>query len=155
MVGDTTGMVEDLTLRVTRLRSTDGTIWFVPNGEIRKLANSSRGWAQATVEVPVPAAADVDIVLNCIREASDTVTSDPRYAPLCFEPARLWGVVAATADTFTCKVSVRTSTSERDHLARVVREEIARRLQAAGAFGEAGAAPAPAPPPSSPADGSA
>ena len=57
MVGDTSGKVEDLTLRVTRLRSDDGTVWFVPNGEIRKLANSSRGWAQATVDVPVPVTA--------------------------------------------------------------------------------------------------
>ncbi len=39
-------------MRVTRLRSDDGTVWYVPNGEIRKLANSSRGWAQATVDVP-------------------------------------------------------------------------------------------------------
>ena len=54
MVGDTSGTVEDLTLRVTRLRSDDGTVWYVPNGEIRKLANSSRGWAQATVDVPGP-----------------------------------------------------------------------------------------------------
>ena len=41
-VGTTTGTVEDLSLRVTRLRGIDGTIWFVPNGEIRTLANTSR-----------------------------------------------------------------------------------------------------------------
>ena len=74
-VGDTSGTVEDLTLRVTRLRSDDGTVWYVPNGEIRKLANSSRGWAQATVDVPVPIAAGVDTVLDA-EAAADTVSSD-------------------------------------------------------------------------------
>jgi small conductance mechanosensitive channel len=141
-VGDTTGKVEDLTLRVTRLRSDDGTVWYVPNGEIRKLANSSRGWAQATVEVPVPVAADIDTVLAALRTAADTVAHDPSYAPLCLEPPRIWGVVTSSLDSITYRVSVRTSTTEREHLARVLREEIGRHLQAAGVF------VAPVPPPS-------
>jgi len=143
LVGDTTGTVEDLTLRVTRLRSDDGTVWYVPNGEIRKLANASRGWAQATVDVPVPVAAAVDMVLDSVRAAADAVTNDARYAPLCLEPPRLWGVVANAVDTFTCRVSVRTSTTEREHLARVLRQEIARRLQAQGVFATAPDTPTP------------
>jgi small-conductance mechanosensitive channel len=136
LVGDTTGTVEDLTLRVTRLRADDGTVWYVPNGEIRKLANESRGWAQATVDVPVPVAAAIDTVLDSIRAAADSVSSDPRYASLCLEPPRLWGVVASAADTFTCRVSVRTSTTDRARIARILLQEVARRLQAAGVYGE-------------------
>jgi len=48
-VDGTTGVVEDLRLRVTRLRGDDGTVWYVPNGDIRKLGNVSRGWAKAIV----------------------------------------------------------------------------------------------------------
>jgi len=152
-VGDTTGTVEDLTLRVTRLRSDDGTVWYVPNGEIRKLANSSRGWAQATIDVPVPVSADLGTVLDTVRTAADAVAHDPQYAALCLDPPRLWGVVAAAVDTFTCRVSVRTSTTEREHVARILREEIGRRLQAADVFAPV-AVPAPpsgtpGPPPSS------
>jgi len=135
MVGDTTGTVEDLTLRVTRLRSYDGTVWFVPNGEIRKLANSSRGWAAAAVDVAVPAAADVDEVLEAVRQGAEAVTRDPRYAPFCLEAPRLWGVVATAVDTLTTRVSVRAPTTERDMVARALREEIARRLHDAGVFG--------------------
>ncbi len=141
-VGDTSGTVEDVTLRVTRLRSDDGTVWYVPNGEIRKLANSSRGWAQATVDVPVPVAAGVDTVLDAIRAAADAVSGDARYAALCVEPPRVWGVVATAADTFTCRVSVRTSTTDRERVARILRQEIALRLQAAGVFAITGPAPA-------------
>lgn len=48
MIG-ATRVVEDLSLRVTRLRATDGSVWYVPNGEIRQLSNASRGWAKAVV----------------------------------------------------------------------------------------------------------
>ena len=136
-VGDTTGTVQDLTLRVTRLRSDDGTVWYVPNGEIRKLANSSRGWAQATVDVPAPVTAGVDTVLDTIGAAADAVSNDPRYAPLCLEPPRVWGVVAFAADTFTCRVSVRVATNDRERVARILRQEIALRLQGQGVFAAA------------------
>jgi moderate conductance mechanosensitive channel len=139
MVGDTAGTVEDLTLRVTRLRAHDGTVWYVPNGDIRKLANSSRGWAQAEVDAAIPAtaAADVDDVLAAVRTAARAVAQDARYASACLDDPRVWGVIDAAADTFTCRVSVRTPTTERDRVARAVREEILRRLGALGVFNPA------------------
>jgi small conductance mechanosensitive channel len=129
-VGTTSGTVEDLSLRVTRLRGIDGTVWFVPNGEIRTLANTSRGWAEAMVEVPVPATADVDVVLHALAEAAEAVAADPRYAAACLAPARVWGVVAIDVATITSRLSVRTPIGERDRVARALREEIARRLHA-------------------------
>jgi small conductance mechanosensitive channel len=145
-VGTTSGTVEDLSLRVTRLRGADGTVWFVPNGEIRVLANVSRGWSEAMVDVAVPAAADVDDVLGVVAEAAAAVAGDPSYAASCLAPPRQWGVVAADADTLTCRVSIRTSTAERERIARAVREEVARRLHAIGAYAPPDAAPAPAGP---------
>jgi small conductance mechanosensitive channel len=139
MVGTTSGTVEDLSLRVTRLRAIDGTVWFVPNGEIRTLANMSRGWAEAMVDVPVPAAADVDEVLGAVADAAGAVADDARYAGACLAPPRVWGVVAADAATITGRVSIRTPTAERERVARAVREEIARRLHALKVF------PPPAP----------
>jgi small conductance mechanosensitive channel len=127
--------VEDLSLRVTRLRGDDGTVWFVPNGEIRILANLSRGWAQAMVDVPVPAASDVDTVLGAVADAAAAVTTDDRYAASCLAPPMLWGVVATDADTITARVSIRTTSAERGRLTRALREEIARRLHAGGVFG--------------------
>ncbi|MHB8329330.1 MAG: mechanosensitive ion channel family protein, partial [Acidimicrobiales bacterium] len=80
VVNDTTGVVEDLTLRVTRLRADNGAVWFVPNGEIRKVANTTRGWARATADVVVPAACDVDLVLAAVDGAARAVAADERYA---------------------------------------------------------------------------
>jgi small conductance mechanosensitive channel len=141
-VGTTSGTVEDLSLRVTRLRDAEGTIWFVPNGEIRVLANLSRGWAEAVVDIVVPAAADVDEMLDAVEAAAIAVAADARYAGSCLAPPRVWGVVAADAVTLTGRVSIRTSTAERERIARAVRQEVARRLHAQGVF-----APPPAPAP--------
>jgi len=140
-VGTTTGTVEDLSLRVTRLRGLDGTIWFVPNGEIRTLANTSRGWAEAMVDIAVPATADVDDVLRAVTDAANVVATDTRYAPSCLAAPRLWGVVAADAATMTVRVSVRTTTAERERIARAVRREVLRALHALGVFIPAAAAP--------------
>jgi len=142
-VGTTSGTVEDLSLRVTRLRGVDGTIWFVPNGEIRTLANLSRGWAEAMIDVPVPVAADVDVVLRAVTDAAEAVAADTRYASSCLAAPRVWGVVAADAVTLTTRVSIRTPTAERERISRAVREEVARRLHALEIF----VPPAPAPGP--------
>jgi len=149
MVGGTSGTVEDLSLRVTRLRGVDGTIWFVPNGEIRLLANTSRGWAEAMIDIPVPAAAGPNDVLHAMSDAADTVAADTRYAASCLAAPRVWGVVASDANTFTSRVSIRTPTAERERIARALREEIVRRLHALDVF-----VPPVAPPPSRDAAGS-
>ena len=133
-VGTTSGTVEDLSLRVTRLRGVDGTVWFVPNGEIRTLANLSRGWAEAMVDVPVPATADIDDVLGALADAAAAVAADTRYAASCLAPPRLWGVVATDAGTTTSRVSIRTPTAERERVTRAVRQEVARRLHALEVF---------------------
>src|ERR1700722_15389170 len=85
-IGTTSGTVEDLSLRVTRLRGVDGTVWFVPNGEIRLLANTSRGWAEAMVDVPVPATAAIDDVLAAVTDAANAVADDARYTAACLAP---------------------------------------------------------------------
>jgi len=146
VVGTTTGTVEDLTLRVTRLRAYDGTVYFVPNGEIRVLANGSRGSVRAAVEVPVPAASDVEVVLAAVRDGAADVTHDERYGPLCLDAPRLWGVIGSDADTFTTRVSVGTAVADRDTVTRALRRAVLVRLHGEGVFAPAGTPPAAAAP---------
>jgi len=134
-VGEVTGVVEDMSLRVTRLRAQDGTVVFVPNGEIRQLANRSRGWARAIVEVDVPATADVDTVVGAVRRAADDIQAHEVTGPLCLDTPRIDPVVRTTADTLTSRVTVTVPHGERDRVELALREALARRLRHAGVFG--------------------
>src|SRR3712207_5317919 len=62
------GTVEDVTLRITRLRSADGEVITIPNGQIVKVTNLSRDWARAVVDVPVPTSVDVTRVNEILHE---------------------------------------------------------------------------------------
>ncbi|MFZ1286232.1 MAG: mechanosensitive ion channel domain-containing protein, partial [Candidatus Phosphoribacter sp.] len=67
--GEVSGVVEDVSLRVTRLRDSNGVIWYVRNGEILRLGNQSQGWSTAAVLVPLPLDTDIAAVSEILREA--------------------------------------------------------------------------------------
>ena len=96
-VGGVTGVVEDVTMRLTRFRGVDGTIYVIPNGDIRLVGNLSRGWARAVVDLTLPgaAAADLDTVRRVIDEAAHRVARDPAFAAHCTEPPHLVGLLGA------------------------------------------------------------
>ena len=79
-VGTVSGVVEDLTLRVTSVRAVDGTVYTIANGDIRQLANSSRGRAQAVVDLTLPgsSASDLPRAREVIEEAARRVAAFPR-----------------------------------------------------------------------------
>ncbi|HMK63652.1 MAG TPA: mechanosensitive ion channel domain-containing protein [Acidimicrobiales bacterium] len=138
-VGTTTGVVEDLTLRVTRLRGADGVVWYLPNGDIRLLGNTVRGWGRATVDVPAAPAVGVDRLLAAVQGAADDVHADPNFSDAFLEAPVVWGLVDAAVDSITARVTARTAFDRRDAVERAIREAVVRRLEPPSADG--GAAP--------------
>jgi small conductance mechanosensitive channel len=134
VVDGTSGVVEDVSMRVTRVRGTDGTLYFIPNGDIRVLANTSRGWSRAAVDLTLPAsaAADLDEVRRITEEAARRVAERPEFADSVTEPPMLVGVVNADAATITVRVTLHTVPSKRDALTRALREEAMGALARAG-----------------------
>ena len=124
-VGGVTGIVEDVTLRLTRFRGVDGTIYIIPNGDIRLVGNLSRGWARAVVDLTLPgaAAADFDTVRRVIEEAAHSVAIDPQFAAHSTEPPSVVGLLGADSSTITMRVTLLTVPSQRDALTRALREE--------------------------------
>ena len=123
-VSGVTGTVEDVTMRLTRLRGVDGTIYIVPNGDIRLVGNLSRGWARAVVDLSLPgaSAADLDRVRHVTEEAAHRVANEPEFAAHCTEPPILVGLLDADATTITLRVMLLTVPSQRDALTRALRE---------------------------------
>src|SRR5471030_2116057 len=71
-----TGTVEDVTLRVTNLRTVDGEVVIIPNGQINQVTNLSRDWARAVVDVPLPATADITRVNTILHAVGEAVYAD-------------------------------------------------------------------------------
>jgi small conductance mechanosensitive channel len=81
-----TGTVEDVTLRVTRLRTVSGEVITTPNGQIIQVTNLSRDWARAVIDVPVPAAVDVSHVTDILRQVGEEAYSDDRLRKMMLDP---------------------------------------------------------------------
>jgi small conductance mechanosensitive channel len=133
-VNNVTGTVEDLSLRVTRVRVADGSLVYVPNGDIRQLANASRGWAKAVVEVAVPieSAAELARATEVVTEAADRIANEAPAAAGCTQPAEVLGLVATDGNNGTLRVMLRTNHGHRATIERTLRGAIVGALADAG-----------------------
>jgi moderate conductance mechanosensitive channel len=131
---ETAGVVEDVTLRLTKVRVADGSICFIPNGDVRLVANTSRGWAHAVVALVLPGsvAADLDRVRAVLAAAVHRVAQLPELAPHCTEPPTTVSLVDADATSLTMQVTLNTVPSQRDAITRAMREAALADLTAAG-----------------------
>jgi len=86
------GTVEKMDLRLTHVRSFDGTLWHVRNGEILRAGNRTQQWSRAVAEVRVPVGSDRDAVRAALGRAIDVVESDPSFAPMLLETPSVRGV---------------------------------------------------------------
>jgi moderate conductance mechanosensitive channel len=132
-LGDSSGTVEDVTLRVTRLRSVDGTVWFVPNGEIRRVGNSSMEWSRALVDVVVAYDDDVETLAGAMLEVANEMAQEPPWSDEILEPPEMWGVQAMDKDGLTIRLVVKTAPRQQFQVARELRGRISARLRREGA----------------------
>jgi moderate conductance mechanosensitive channel len=138
--GEATGTVEGVSLRTTRLRDAEGTVWHVPNGEIRRVGNKSQQWSRVILDVAVAYSADVARASQVIQDVAAAMATDSEYGPAITGEPELWGVEAVEAERVLIRLAVKTVPLEQWRVARALRE----RLKAA--LDEAGIAPVSPPP---------
>jgi moderate conductance mechanosensitive channel len=119
-----TGTVEDVTLRITRVRSPNGEVVIVPNGQIVKVVNLSRDWARAVVDVPVPAGADVNRVNEMLREVGRESFRDPEMRPLLLDPPSVMGVESLGLDQVNVRLVARTLPGKQFEVGRDLRARV-------------------------------
>ncbi|GGS97331.1 hypothetical protein GCM10010156_64460 [Planobispora rosea] len=118
----TTGTVEAVTLRITRVRDADGRVWYIRNGTITRVGNESQGWSRATVDVPVAYTADVPAVRNLLNEVTDEMWSDPEYRDVVIvEEPQVWGIEQISDTAMVFRISVKTIPSCQAQVARELR----------------------------------
>jgi small conductance mechanosensitive channel len=126
------GTVEDVNLRITRLRSVDGEVVIVPNGQIVKVVNLSRDWARAVVDVPVPATADVNRVQEVLREVGKRAFADPRLHRLLLDAPSVMGVESLALDEVNLRIVARTLPGKQFEVGRDLRARVALALSREG-----------------------
>jgi small-conductance mechanosensitive channel len=127
-----TGTVEEVGLRVTRIRDVNGVVWYVRNGEILRIGNRSQGWSLAIVDLAVPYDQDLDVVRGLISDVGDGMLEDPDFSTRLLEPPVLAGVESVAGDAVTIRVTARTAPQESLAVARELRERLKDHFDAAG-----------------------
>jgi small conductance mechanosensitive channel len=125
---ETSGSVEAVGLRVTRLRDINGTVWYVRNGEIIRVGNKSQGWARAVIDVSVSYEQDIGQVLDLLEEAANELWEDEEWRELILEAPEVWGVEALSADAVVVRVVVKTQPLKQWNVARELRARIKARF---------------------------
>lgn len=131
-VGDVSGTVEAVALRITKIRDESGTLWFIRNGEILKVGNRTQGWSRAVVDVAVAASTDLTQARAALARAGEHVKADPILANYLQEDPQVVGIESLAAGSVLLKIQVRTDPAMQWDVARALREAVRRELDTAG-----------------------
>ena len=131
-VGEAIGTVEAVSLRVTRLRSLDGTVWYVPNGEILRVGNLSQNWSRAVIDVGIAYDSDVVHAKKVLAEVGESMWDDDDFRDLLIEQPEVTGVEGLGADSVDLRIMVKTAPLQNWAVARELRQRIKARFDAEG-----------------------
>jgi moderate conductance mechanosensitive channel len=131
-VGPVSGAVEAVSLRTTRLRDVEGTVWYVRNGEIARVGNKSQQWARTVLDIPLDYDTEVSDARRALLDAAVRMWQDPAWASVILAEPEVWGIEAMTSDGYTIRVVVKTQPLKQWDVARELRERIRAALTAEG-----------------------
>jgi small conductance mechanosensitive channel len=129
-LGEATGVVEVVSLRTTRVRSVDGTVWHVPNGTIARVGNKSQHWSRALLDVQVAYGTDISHARKVIKGVADDVWREK--SGWVIEEPELWGVEELGPHGVTIRLVMKTQPSQQWDVSRLVRERLKEAFDAEG-----------------------
>lgn len=127
-----TGTVEEVTLRITRLRTSNGEVVITPNGQIIQVVNLSRDWARAVIDVPVPFSVDVATVTEVLTQVGTEAYADDSLHDLLLDAPTVLGVESLDLDQFKVQIVARTLPGKQFEVGRALRARISGALLRAG-----------------------
>jgi small-conductance mechanosensitive channel len=130
--GDVTGTIESVSLRVTRLRDIDGTVWYVRNGEIIKVGNQSQNWSRSVLDIAVGYKEDITRVRRVLKEVAHDLWEDEGYRDRIIEEPAVWGVQSLGPDSVVVRVTLKTMPQQQWIVAREMRERVKARFDHEG-----------------------
>ncbi|MYW12922.1 mechanosensitive ion channel [Streptomyces sp. SID2563] len=130
--GVASGEVIEVGLRVTKLRGENGAIWYVRNGEVKRIGNLSQGWSTAGVDVQVRPTEDLEKIRAVITEAAQEMAKEDPWTERLWGPVEILGLDAVLLDSMTVRVSAKTMPGQAAGVERELRWRIKVALDAAG-----------------------
>lgn len=130
--GVASGEVIEVGLRVTKLRGDNGEIWYVRNGEIKRIGNLSQGWATATVDVQVRPTENLTRIREVVQEVADCLAKESPWDERLWGPVEVLGLDEVLLASMTVKVSAKTMPGQQFAVERELRWRIKEAFDAAG-----------------------
>ena len=131
-LGEASGTVEAVGLRVTRLRDVNGTVWYVRNGEILRVGNQSQNWARTVLDITVDYEADLDLVQRVLEEEATKMYEDEQFHDVIIEQPEVWGVERFDKDGAVVRVVLKTAPLQQWLVARAMRQRVKARFDQEG-----------------------
>jgi small conductance mechanosensitive channel len=131
-LGEASGTVEAVGLRITRLRDSHGVVWYVRNGEVLRVGNKSQGFAQVVIDMPVAHDTDLERCRSVMQEVADTMYAEPEWSDVLLAEPESLGVESITTVGVTLRLTVRTTNADQWRVGRELRQRLNERFVAEG-----------------------
>ena len=131
-LGEASGTVEAVGLRITRLRDAHGVVWYARNGEILRVGNKSQGYAQVVIDMPVAHDTDLERCRTVMQEVADAMHAEEAWGAVMLAQPESLGVESITAAGLTMRVQVRTTNADQWRVGRELRQRLGERFVAEG-----------------------
>ncbi|MFM2438420.1 MAG: hypothetical protein RLZ55_1239 [Actinomycetota bacterium] len=118
------GRVEEVTLRVTRLRDQTGVVWYIRNGEILTVANRSQGWTLAFADIPVAADVDLERVRAAVAAVAEQMMADPELDDSLLDAPRYAGVESVSGEAVIVRVVAKAAPTDQTDISRQLRARV-------------------------------
>jgi moderate conductance mechanosensitive channel len=131
-LGDAAGVVEEVSLRTTRIRDVRGVVWHVPNGAISRVGNMTQGWSRLVLDIGIAYGEDVDAVIALLEGILQRFAEDDEVRADVLEPPEIWGVEKLGDSSVELRIAIRTVPGRQWETGRRLRRVIKREFDAAG-----------------------
>ncbi len=138
-LGEVSGDVEAVGLRITTVRDDRGVLWYIRNGEISRVGNQSQGWSMIVVDIQI-GFANVDEATAVLQAAADAIASDPQFADDLIESPAVLGVEHISAEGAVIRVTAKTTAVAQGRVGRELRRRLSDAVEASGLSRHAAAA---------------
>lgn len=130
--GPASGQVEGLSLRTTRIRDVEGTVWHIPNGEIKRIGNFSQEWSRALLDIQVAHGTELTRAEAVIKGVADAMWRSEEWKAAVLEEPEVWGVEGVAATGITIRLVLKTRPADQWRVLRALRLNIIQAFEQAG-----------------------